>query len=106
MYTINYFFVGEEQSVTSKRNLNKLWQQKVANKQGHTNVNLLDIGANMHTLNGPAEQFYADQKGSREGRISQEIDSEYEEEREKIQMNEIINKERQQLEEDVIRTRS
>ena len=35
-------------------------------------------------------------------RISQEIDSEYEEEREKIQMNEIINKERQQLEEDVI----
>ena len=33
---------GEEQEVTSKRQLNKLWQEKVINKQDDTNSSLLD----------------------------------------------------------------
>ena len=49
------------------------WKQK--------NNQLFDIGVNMDSLTGPEKVFYEDQKTTREGRLSQEIDMEYEEER-------------------------
>ena len=61
-----------------------------------------DIGADMNKLKGHEEIFYDDQKGARKCRISQEIDIEYVMEQERIQSNETIERERQQLEEDFI----
>ena len=45
---------------------------------GKDNGILLDIGRNMEKLDGREKLFYEDQKGLRQGCLSEEIDIEYE----------------------------
>ena len=45
---------------------------------GKDNGILLDIGQNMEKLDGQEKMFYEDKKGQRQGRLSEEIDTEYE----------------------------
>ena len=45
---------------------------------GKDNDILLDIGQNMEKLDGQEKMFYEDKKGQRQGRLSEEIDTEYE----------------------------
>ena len=73
-----------------------------SNKQSDKNSSLLDKGADVKKLKGHKEIFYAYQKGSRKCRLSQDIDIEYEIEKDRIQLNETIERERHQLEEDCI----
>ena len=64
------------------------------NKLGVTNDSLLDslldIGKNMEVLKGNEKLFYEDQKSERIGRLSSDIDFQYEIEQEEIHLNEII----------------
>ena len=67
---------------------------------GKGNGILLDIGQNMSKLDDREKLFYEDHKGQRQGRLSEEIDSEYElaketSEREFLEMNEMLQKEEQ-----------
>ena len=61
---------------------------------GKARNDLLDIGQNMHNLTGREKLFYEDQCSVRECRLSEEIDLEFEEEKQQR----IIEKE-QELEE-------
>ena len=59
---------------------------------------LPDIGHNMEKLDGREKLFYEDQKGQRQGRLSEEIDIDYElaketSERELLEVNEMLQKE-------------
>ena len=65
---------------------------------GKGNGILLDIGHNMEKLDGREKLFYEDQKGQRQGRLSEEIDIDYElaketSERELLEVNEMLQKE-------------
>ena len=64
------------------------------NKLGVTNDSLLDslldIGKNMEVLKGNEKLFYEDQKSERIGRLSSDIDFQYEIEQEEIHLNKII----------------
>ena len=60
------------------------------NKLVVTNDSLLDIGKNMEMLKGNEKLFYEDQKSERIGRLSSDIDFQYEIEQEEIHLNEII----------------
>ena len=65
---------------------------------GKGNGILLDIGHNMEKLYGREKLFYEDQKGQRQGRLSEEIDIDYElaketSERELLEVNEMLQKE-------------
>ena len=67
---------------------------------GKDNGILLDIGRNMEKLDGREKLFYEDQKGLRQGCLSEEIDIEYElaketSERELLEMNEMLQKKEQ-----------
>ena len=67
---------------------------------GKDNGILLDIGRNMEKLDGREKLFYEDQKGQRQGRLSEKIDIEYKlakdtSERELLKMNEMLQKEEQ-----------
>ena len=67
---------------------------------GKDNAILLDIGQNMEKLDGQENLFYEDQKGQRQGHLSEVIDIEYElaketSERELLEMNEMLQKEEQ-----------
>ena len=53
-----------------------------------TNDSLLDIGKNMEMLKGNEKLFYEDQKSERIGRLSSDIDFQYEIEQEEIHWNE------------------
>ena len=71
----------------SGRQLNREWRQKSLTvmkdrktTQIHINA-LFDIGNDMKSLTGIEEQFYLDQNGPRQGRISESIDLKYEEEK-------------------------
>ena len=67
--------------------LNKEWRlSNISYKKNRKSVlmpvdKLLDIGDNMHTLTGLEAAFYADQQGDRVGRISEDVDIKYVEER-------------------------
>ena len=61
---------------------------------------MLDIGQNMSKLDDREKLFYEDHKGQRQGRLSKEIDTEYElaketSEREFLEMNKMLQKEEQ-----------
>ena len=65
---------------------------------GKDNGILLDIGQNVEKLDGREKLFYEDQKGQRQGRLSEEIDIDYElaketSERELLEVNEMLQKE-------------
>ena len=65
---------------------------------GKGNGILLEIGHNMEKLDGREKLFYEDQKGQRQGRLSEEIDIDYElaketSERELLEVNEMLQKE-------------
>ena len=67
---------------------------------GKDNGILLEIGRNMEKLDGREKLFYEDQKGLRQGCLSEEIDIEYElaketSERELPEMNEMLQKKEQ-----------
>ena len=67
---------------------------------GKDNGILLDIGRNMEKLDGREKLLYEDQKGQRQGRLSEKIDIEYKlakdtNERELLEMNEMLQKEEQ-----------
>ena len=64
------------------RQLNKERKKKIEMKPGVLNGDILDIGKGMEGLKGDELEFYIDQKTTRKGRISEEINIEYEEERE------------------------
>ena len=78
-----------------KRQLNKIWRYEVMNKLGVTNDSLQDIGKNMKMLKGNEKLFYEDQKSERIGRLSSDIDFQYEIEQEEIHLNENIALERE-----------
>ena len=69
------------------RQLNKEWRlSNISYKKNRKSVlmpvdKLLDIGDNMHTLTGLEADFYAEQQGDRVGRISEDVDIKYVEER-------------------------
>ena len=71
----------------NRRQLNKEWRlSNISYKKNRKSVlmpvdKLLDIGDNMHTLTGLEAAFYADQQGDRVGRISEDVDIKYVEER-------------------------
>ena len=68
------------------------------NKLVVTNDSLLDIGKNMEMLKGNEKLFYEDQKSERIGRLSSDIDFQYEIEQEEIHLNEITALEREREE--------
>ena len=82
----------------SKRQLSKTGKYEVMNKLGVTNDSLLDIGKNMGLLKGNEKLFYGDQKSERIGRLSSDMDFQYEIEQEEIHLNEIIASEREREE--------
>ena len=66
----------------SLRQLNKEWRKSTIQKGRHKkNIlyidKLFDIGINMDSLTGDEATFYADQLGSRRGRISEDVDLKY-----------------------------
>ena len=65
------------QPIPTIRRQNKVWRDKVINKDGDTNACLFDIGVEMETLDGAERVFYDDQKTVRRFRLSQEVDEEY-----------------------------
>ena len=83
---------GSTKGVTSIRSLNKIWRnmevpmKKNAKKSLDklTYNDLLDVGKNTEILEGREKSFYEDQKKSREGRLSEEIDDDYETQEVKI----------------------
>lgn len=73
------------QASLSIRSLNKKWAEDTqagVSSSGALNKSLLDIGKDTHLLTGREKEFYEDQLAGRIGRLSQEIDTEFEEERE------------------------
>ena len=81
-------------NVSSIRARNRAWMnmdlpqpktKKAEWCEGCTNSSLFDIGSNVQTLTGREQAFYKDQKGDRIGKLSQEIDFEFEEEQMSIQ---------------------
>ena len=67
---------------------------------GKDNGILLDIGWNMEKLDGREKLLYEDQKGRRQGHLSEEIDIEYQlpkgtSERELLEINEVLQKKEQ-----------
>ena len=73
----------EASGSTSTRTLNKKWgsEIQVGSTSGLLNTSLLDIGKNTHLLTGREEEFYKHQLLDRVGQVTNEIDTEFEEER-------------------------
>ena len=74
-----------DQTSSSIRSLNKAWAectQMGLSSHGPSNLSLLDIGKDTHLLTGREKKFYEDQSTTRIGRLSQEVDLEFEEEQE------------------------
>ena len=65
-----------------KSDLNKKWKTMLTSKRGPSNDNLMDIGANMDKLTGKRLVFYEDQKSDRNLFISEEIDTDIEQDNE------------------------
>ena len=83
---------GEGVKQQSIRSLNKKWKSmKMPVKAGQPIPvdSLLDIGRDMQQLTGNEKIFYEDQLSNRECRLSQEVDLEFEEDREQI-LNEML----------------
>ena len=76
----------EKAKVDSLRRLDKIWRLE--------NDALLDIGRNMDLLTGNEKQFYEDQRNKREARLSEEIDVEFETEKQQ-KCDEFLQKELQ-----------
>ena len=90
------------------RNLNKIWRSaevvcKYSNNNAlfhaQTNNDLLDMGKDTHLLKGNEKEFYKEQYSTRLSRLSEEIDSEFEE---ACARSRDLDEERRQLEESEI----
>ena len=86
------------QPISTIRQQNKVWRQKVINKDGDTNSSLFDIGVEMNSLTGEHQVFYQDQKSGRRFRISEEIDQEYVKQKENEWLTQQLENENQERE--------
>ena len=89
-----------QENQNQQDNSTKGEKKKIEMKPGVLNGDILDIGKGMERLKGDELEFYIDQKTTRKGRISEEINIEYEEEREAATIEEARQQEIERAEMD------